>query len=120
VAKSLVSVSFEGPAANYRLSESTRAYAMEKLQAEGEVQDITLRHARYLSLSFQTRASADRENERGNPPDFQQTLDDARAAQAARALDQLPAGSVDAASERRVRGPVSRPTESARAPGVTA
>ncbi|MDI7047768.1 hypothetical protein QMN58_30170, partial [Escherichia coli] len=77
VAKSLVSVSFEGPAANYRLSESTRAYAMEKLQAEGEAQDITLRHARYLSLSFQTRALADRVNERDNPPDFQQTLDDA-------------------------------------------
>jgi predicted ATPase len=145
VAKSLVSVSFEGPAANYRLSESTRAYAMEKLQAEGEVQDITLRHARYLSLSFQTRGSADRVDERGNPPDFQQTLDDARAAfdwafsadgdprvgvelasnlvgalrdagmieecctraaQATRALDQLPPGSVDAASERRVRAPL--------------
>ncbi|USX04803.1 ATP-binding protein [Paraburkholderia fungorum] len=153
VAKSLVSVSFEGPAANYRLSESTRAYALEKLQAEGEVQDITLRHARYLSLSFQTRASADRVNERGNPPDFQQTLDDARAAfdwafsadgdprvgvelasnlvgalrdagmieecctraaQAARALDQLPAGSVDAASERRVRAPLAG---DARVPG---
>jgi predicted ATPase/DNA-binding winged helix-turn-helix (wHTH) protein len=168
VAKSLVSVGFEGPAANYRLSESTRAYAMEKLQAEGEVQDIALRHARYLSLCFQTRSSADRPNDSGNPPDFQQTLDDARAAfdwafspdgdlrvgvelasnlvaalrdagmidecctraaQAARALDKLPAGSVDAASERRVRvplapasptvrGQVSRPTESARTRGA--
>ncbi|RKE35725.1 putative ATPase [Paraburkholderia sp. BL23I1N1] len=40
VAKSLVSVEFEGPVAKYRLSESARAYAMMKRQAEGEQQDI--------------------------------------------------------------------------------
>lgn len=55
VAKSLVSVEFEGPVAKYRLSESTRAYAMEKLHAEGEQGDITARHARYLPA---TRRSA--------------------------------------------------------------
>ncbi|NPT53724.1 winged helix-turn-helix domain-containing protein [Paraburkholderia elongata] len=55
VAKSLVSVEFDGPVAKYRLSESTRVYAMAKLQAEGEQEDITARHARYLPA---TRRSA--------------------------------------------------------------
>lgn len=55
VAKSLVGVEFEGPVAKYRLSESTRVYAMAKLEAEGEREDITERHARYLPV---TRRSA--------------------------------------------------------------
>jgi predicted ATPase/DNA-binding winged helix-turn-helix (wHTH) protein len=45
VAKSLVEVEFEGPAAKYRLSESARAYALEKLQAEGERREIASRGA---------------------------------------------------------------------------
>ncbi|MFP3562797.1 winged helix-turn-helix domain-containing protein [Paraburkholderia sp. SIMBA_030] len=55
VAISLISVEFEGPVAKYRLSESTRVYAMAKLQAEGEQEDITARHAHYLPA---TRRSA--------------------------------------------------------------
>jgi predicted ATPase/DNA-binding winged helix-turn-helix (wHTH) protein len=56
VAKSLVGVEFEGPVAKYRLSESTRAYAMAKLQAEGEQDDISARHARYLPATRQSAA----------------------------------------------------------------
>jgi predicted ATPase/DNA-binding winged helix-turn-helix (wHTH) protein len=161
VAKSLVNVEFDGPVAKYRLSESTRAYALEKLQAEGEKQDITSRNARYLSNFFQARSSETIRRSVDNSPDLRQTLDDARsafdwafspdgdpllgvelasnlvgalldcgmieecctrAAQAVYALETLPARSVDAASEMRVRaalasarpyvhGPVSKSAE---------
>lgn len=83
VAKSLVSVVFEGSVAKYRLSESTRAYAMEKLRAEGELREVVSRNARYLSQCFQTRSSGERQgihNGAANPPDLQQIVDDARAA----------------------------------------
>ncbi|WP_306805829.1 winged helix-turn-helix domain-containing protein [Caballeronia sp. BR00000012568055] len=45
VGKSLVNVEFDGPVAAYRLSESTRAYALEKLNAEGEFQSMSMRLA---------------------------------------------------------------------------
>ncbi|WP_306427166.1 ATP-binding protein [Caballeronia sordidicola] len=80
VAKSLVNVEFEGPVAKYRLSESTRAYAFEKLQAEGELQTMTSRNARYLSSLFQPQAGGDLNEELGNRLDVKQTLDDARIA----------------------------------------
>ncbi|MGF6774802.1 putative ATPase/DNA-binding winged helix-turn-helix (wHTH) protein [Paraburkholderia sp. GAS199] len=51
VEKSLVSVEFVSSAAQYRLSESTRAYANERLHAEGEFDCIALRHSRYLSTA---------------------------------------------------------------------
>lgn len=158
-AKSLVSVELDGPVAKYRLSESTRAYAMEKLQAEGEGRHITGRYASYLSTCFRTRSADDPHRDASNPTDHQQTLDDARAAfewafspqgdlrvgvelasnlvaalcdagmieecciraaLAVEALKKLPAGSVDSATEMRVRtvlasvspyvqGTVSRP-----------
>jgi predicted ATPase/DNA-binding winged helix-turn-helix (wHTH) protein len=151
LAKSLVNVEFDGPVARYRLLESTRAYALEKLQAEGERQDMALRHARYLSQCFmahtaqtaQTAQSA--QTVRGNADSvaaLKHTLDDARnaddwafsadgdvqlgielasnltgalldsgmiaeccerASRAVHALDALPAGSVDAPGEMRVR-----------------
>lgn len=80
VAKSLVNVEFDGPVAQYRLSESTRAYAMEKLQAEGEVRAMTSRNARYLSRLFQAQTGGDPSGKAGTPPDLQQALDDARVA----------------------------------------
>jgi predicted ATPase/DNA-binding winged helix-turn-helix (wHTH) protein len=55
-AKSLLAVEFEGGAARYRLSESTRAYAMEKLTNEGEVQRIVARHAHFESHDAFDRA----------------------------------------------------------------
>jgi predicted ATPase len=80
VAKSLVNVEFDGPVAKYRLSESTRAYALEKLQAEGEKQEITSRSARYLSSCFQARSSETIRRGADNSSDLRQTLDDARSA----------------------------------------
>ncbi|HEX4351793.1 MAG TPA: hypothetical protein VHZ95_02745, partial [Polyangiales bacterium] len=142
VAKSLVNVEFDGPVAKYRLLESTRAYASEKLQAEGEKQKIASRHARYLSTCFLTRSGEQGRSESDHSPDLQQTLDDARSAfdwafsvdgdlrlgvelasnlvgallesgmieeccarasRALEAVESLPARSVDAASEMRVR-----------------
>ncbi|MDN8066515.1 ATP-binding protein [Burkholderia vietnamiensis] len=47
VAKSLVSVEFHGAYVCYRLTESTRAYALEKLHNEGEFERIAARHALY-------------------------------------------------------------------------
>ncbi|HGL4260290.1 ATP-binding protein [Burkholderia dolosa] len=47
VAKSLVTVEFHGASARYRLTESTRAYALEKLHNEGEFERIAERHAKY-------------------------------------------------------------------------
>jgi predicted ATPase/DNA-binding winged helix-turn-helix (wHTH) protein len=77
VAKSLVNVEFDGPMAQYRLSESTRAYALEKLQAEGESQDLMSRRARYLSRCAEAGSSEMADSEAGQPSDFQHTLDDA-------------------------------------------
>ncbi len=47
VAKSLVTVEFDGAQARYRLTESTRAYALEKLRNEGEFDAVAERHACY-------------------------------------------------------------------------
>ncbi|RQS12394.1 AAA family ATPase [Burkholderia sp. Bp9002] len=47
VAKSLLSVEFRSARAQYRLTESTRAYALEKLRAEGEFERVAACHARY-------------------------------------------------------------------------
>ena len=146
LAKSLVNVEFDGPVARYRLSESTRAYALDKLQAEGERQELAVRHARYLSQCFITHTA---QTVRGNADSaaalaaaLKHTLDDARhaydwafspdgdvqlgvelastlsaalldggmiaeccerATRAVDALDALPAASIDARDEMRVR-----------------
>jgi len=47
VAKSLLNVQMEGPRVLYWLYESTRAYALQKLRDEGEVETITMRHERH-------------------------------------------------------------------------
>jgi len=49
VAKSLVSTVFANDATRYRLVETTRIYAMEKLEESGEKQAIALRHAKYFA-----------------------------------------------------------------------
>jgi len=153
LAKSLANVEFDGPVAKYRLPESTRAYALEKLQAEGEHSAFASRHARYLSTCFQTRAAPTvcRDAERATA--LHHTFDDARGAfdwafsaegdvrlgvdlasnlagalldggmiaeACARAelavgvLDQLPAATVDAACEMRVRAALATALPSVR------
>ncbi|WP_269511435.1 ATP-binding protein [Burkholderia sp. IMCC1007] len=57
VAKSLVTVEFHGAYARYRLTESTRAYALEKLQNEGEFERVAARHAQYEREHAQARVA---------------------------------------------------------------
>ncbi|REG50463.1 putative ATPase [Paraburkholderia sp. BL6669N2] len=80
LAKSLANVEFDGPVAKYRLPESTRAYALEKLQAEGERPAFASRHARYLSTCFQMRTApaVPRDAERATV--LHHSFDDARSA----------------------------------------
>lgn len=59
VAKSLVTVEFHGASARYRLTESTRAYALEKLHDEGEFERIVARHAQYEREHARPAAPAD-------------------------------------------------------------
>ncbi|MCA8430443.1 ATP-binding protein [Burkholderia seminalis] len=56
VAKSLVTVEFHGASARYRLTESTRAYALEKLRNEGEFDLVAERHAHYERAQTQAQA----------------------------------------------------------------
>ncbi|WP_244831238.1 winged helix-turn-helix domain-containing protein [Caballeronia sp. TF1N1] len=138
VAKSLVSVEFERATARYRLSESTRAYALEKLRANGELREIIRRNARHVARQIAATACGLDDH----PAAFQHTLDDARvaldwamsgdgdvrvgielashlvgalsdahlfdecrmrAALAVDAIAKLPAGTADAAIEKRLR-----------------
>jgi predicted ATPase/DNA-binding winged helix-turn-helix (wHTH) protein len=58
VAKSLLStVTAHDRAIRYRLLETTRAYAAEKLQQSGEMSATAQRHARYFSLLLNSTAS---------------------------------------------------------------
>ncbi|WP_070106129.1 ATP-binding protein [Burkholderia plantarii] len=80
VAKSLVGVEFDGPVARYRLSESTRAYALEQLRAAGEAQALAARHARYLASLFRGDDAASGFSGVDDEPDMRQALADARGA----------------------------------------
>jgi len=52
VEKSLVSLDVT-PRARYRLLDTTRAYALEKLASSGEQKTIARRHAEYLSSALE-------------------------------------------------------------------
>jgi len=58
VAKSLVTADVGGSTAHYRLLETTRAYALEKLAASGELDEFARRHAEYYRGLFE-RAEAE-------------------------------------------------------------
>jgi len=60
VAKSLLSTDVLGATVRYRLLETTRAYAREKLAASGELEQSARRHAEYHRELF-TRAEAESE-----------------------------------------------------------
>ncbi len=53
VMKSLLSANIEGDVAQYRLLETTRGYAREKLAASGEADTFLARHATYLKGLFE-------------------------------------------------------------------
>ncbi|QCP53648.1 AAA family ATPase [Trinickia violacea] len=74
VAKSLLTVEFSGSNAQYRLTESTRAYALEKLRSEGELERVAARYARYEREQAEARASS-MANE--GIPDLQSMADNA-------------------------------------------
>jgi predicted ATPase len=52
VAKSLVAAEVEGAVARYRLLDTTRAYALEKLEESGERERLARRHAEYYRDLF--------------------------------------------------------------------
>ena len=67
VAKSLVfAVIAEGGATRYRLLETTRAYATEKLQESGEAAEVAQRHAKYFTRLLNTTFGGDIEPHRDN------------------------------------------------------
>ncbi|WP_247989761.1 winged helix-turn-helix domain-containing protein [Bradyrhizobium sp. 186] len=81
VAKSLISSRPDGTSRRYRLLDATRAYAMQRLSAGGEVQATARRHAKYvqhvLEAGMTEQGGGDqssRRQERASP------LADARAA----------------------------------------
>jgi predicted ATPase/DNA-binding winged helix-turn-helix (wHTH) protein len=65
VAKSLVdAVIAEGNATRYRLLETTRVYATEKLQESGEASEVAERHAKYFTRLLNTTFGGDIEPHR--------------------------------------------------------
>ncbi|CAD6532900.1 ATP-binding protein [Paraburkholderia sabiae] len=79
--KSLLTVEFCGAIAQYRLTESTRAYAMEKLRDEGELQRIASRHMAYLQERIEHGKQPVGDLAHGLPAaEPRLALDDARAA----------------------------------------
>ncbi|GLU30998.1 winged helix-turn-helix domain-containing protein [Trinickia caryophylli] len=78
-AKSLLAVEFHGAIALYRLTESTRAYAMEKLRDGGEVKRVAYRHLRYLQRQIEDRSALTPYRTEGQPLGHP-SLDEARSA----------------------------------------
>ncbi|MFD1951532.1 ATP-binding protein [Sphingomonas arantia] len=56
VAKSLVVVNFNDGRVDYRLLDTTRSYARDKLQASGEGNRLAARHAEHVRLTFEAAA----------------------------------------------------------------
>ncbi|WP_144149143.1 ATP-binding protein [Paraburkholderia sp. BCC1884] len=84
VEKSLVVVRMEGGSTSYRLLETTRDYAMQRLDDNGERRLVTLHHARYF-LSLLERDESNRRNVARSFSDgwhlrMHELLDDLRAA----------------------------------------
>jgi predicted ATPase len=57
VAKSLVNVSLHESEAKYRLFESTRAYAADKLREKADMSRIASRYAQYCSMNADARSN---------------------------------------------------------------
>jgi predicted ATPase/DNA-binding winged helix-turn-helix (wHTH) protein len=55
VTKSLVAAEIDGALAHYRLLDTTRIYALEKLDQSGEFNSVARRHAEYLRTLFERR-----------------------------------------------------------------
>jgi predicted ATPase/DNA-binding winged helix-turn-helix (wHTH) protein len=81
VTKSLVSVDVDGATAHYRLLDTTRAYAREKLAKHGELEQAARRHAEYYQ-NLCGRAEAEWQTRRAAEwlADYGRQLGDVRAA----------------------------------------
>jgi len=81
VSKSLIAADPRGEVARYRLLDTTRLYAFEKLKSSGELQQFARRHAEYYQTLF---APADAESEAWSQAQwlavYGQHLDNVRAA----------------------------------------
>ncbi|WP_306805642.1 winged helix-turn-helix domain-containing protein [Caballeronia sp. BR00000012568055] len=80
VEKSLVVTQVTSGAASYRLLETTRAYALQKLDDNGERRTITLAHARYFASLLDFVDDDARPSEASWQRDRRDVLDDVRAA----------------------------------------
>lgn len=82
VAKSLVSARPEGAVTRYRLLDTTKAYAMQRLTEAGEAEGIARRHAYYIrrALELSTPAGSSGANQASRPQERAVLLADARAA----------------------------------------
>jgi predicted ATPase/DNA-binding winged helix-turn-helix (wHTH) protein len=81
VAKSLVAVEVDGRVARYRLLDTTRAYAFEKLGESGEGERLARHHAEYFKDFFE-QAEAEWEGRPAAelPADYGRQIDNLRAA----------------------------------------
>jgi predicted ATPase/DNA-binding winged helix-turn-helix (wHTH) protein len=81
VAKSLLSADVSGPIVQYRLLDTTRVYAMQKLAETGEVEDYARRHAQH-HLSWFQQAEADwaKQSTEEWLEDYGRRIDDVRSA----------------------------------------
>jgi predicted ATPase/DNA-binding winged helix-turn-helix (wHTH) protein len=81
VAKSLVAARPEGPSTRYRLLDTTRAYAMQKLAEDGEAKRIARRHVRYVQHALEaTMAESSGGDQVSRSRQRAELLGDARAA----------------------------------------
>jgi predicted ATPase/DNA-binding winged helix-turn-helix (wHTH) protein len=81
VAKSLVSVDADGAVIRYRLFETTRRYALEKLAEAGELVAVARRHADFLRRRFERAAASWARTPAAEwLADYAPELDDLRAA----------------------------------------
>lgn len=79
--KSMLNVEFRGAIAMYRLTECTRAYALEKLRDEGELQVIATRHVRYMREHIEESGAFVAQSENNSQDaSARLSLDDARSA----------------------------------------
>ena len=79
VAKSLVATAADGSVARYRLLDTTRAYALEKLVESGEADAIRRRHAEHFRDLLQA-AAEDKDVVRDWPAAYAAEIDNIRAA----------------------------------------
>src|SRR5262249_47788794 len=79
VAKSLVAADTGGQFARYRLLETPRAYALEKLNESGEIRPIALRHAQYYR-DLLTLADQDKTGRADRRIEYALEIDNVRAA----------------------------------------